>query len=412
MSEFAFATIEEALAGLRAGRPVLVLDDAHRENEGDVIMAAQHATTEWLGWTIRHSSGYLCAPMDPQWADRLELPMMVERSSDPLRTAYTVSVDATQGVTTGISAHDRALTCRVLADPSSQPADLARPGHILPLRARAGGVWARRGHTEASVDLCRLAGLSPVAVIGELVHDDGSLLRTPDVVSLGARENLPVITIADLVAWRDRHDRVRRAAVATLPTEFGEFAMYGYLDQRTGSEHVALVSPRGPRAAEVPLVRVHSECLTGEALGSQRCDCGDQLRAAMARVAREGGAVIYLRGQEGRGVGLLAKLAAYHLQDDGVDTVDAQTSLGLPIDDREYGAAAAILTDLGVDRVTLLTNNPAKVHALRDLGIAVDAVAPIIVASNLHNEFYLRTKRERMGHWLPSAPAEQIAKGA
>lgn len=395
-----FSPIERALEELRRGRPVLVLDDEDRENEGDVILSAQTLTEEWLGWTIRHSSGYLCAPMSRARADALELPLMVARNSDPLRTAYTVSCDAATGVTTGISAHDRTRTLHVLADPESGPDALIRPGHILPLRARDGGVLERRGHTEAAVDLCRLAGLEPVGAIGELVHDDGSMMRTPDVLALGAAEGLAVITIAELASWRETHDRVRRDAMTRLPTPNGEFTVVGYLDLQTGAEHVALISPRGLRGrnGSVPAVRVHSECLTGDVFGSLRCDCGPQLEQSLTTVAERGGAVVYLRGHEGRGVGLLAKLQAYHLQDEGLDTVDAQTRLGLPVDDREYGAAAAILYDLGVTRLELMTNNPDKVRALRTAGIEVTDVAPSWTQPTPDNEFYLRTKRDRMGH--------------
>ena len=399
-----FATIPAALDALRAGRPVLVLDDADRENEGDAILAASTASAEWVGWMVRHTSGYLCAPLPVDWADRLGLPLMVPDSADPLRTAYTVSVDAASGVTTGISAADRATTLRVLGNPDAAASDLIRPGHVLPLRARPGGVFERQGHTEATVDLCRLAGLPPVGVIGELVHDAGEVMRTPDVVALGAAECLPVITIADLVAWRDLYDRVTLAAVTTLPTAHGTFALHGYRDRRTGAEHLALISPRGLTTdGAAPLVRLHSECLTGDAFGSRRCDCGRQLDESLAVIARQGGVVIYLRGHEGRGVGLLAKLSAYALQDVGADTVDAQTLLGLPVDAREYGAAAAILTAQGVVRAELLTNNPAKADGLRTAGIDITGLRPLVVEPNPDNVHYLSTKRERMGHRLPTA---------
>ena len=412
-----FAAIEDALAALQAGRPVLVLDDEDRENEGDVILAAQTLTTEWLGWAIRHSSGYLCAPITAERADRLDLPLMVERNSDPRRTAYTLACDAATGVTTGISAADRARTLRVLADPSSGPADLNRPGHILPLRARAGGVLERRGHTEAAVDLCRLAGLEPVGAIGELVHDDGSMLRTPDVLALGHAAGLVVITIDELARWRSCHDRVTRTASTRLPTPHGEFRLIGYRDRLTEAEHVALVSPHGLTGADHadPVVRVHSECLTGDVFGSLRCDCGPQLQQSLEKVGRQGGVVVYLRGHEGRGVGLLAKLSAYQLQDAGWDTVDAQTELGLPVDDREYGAAAAILYDLGVTRLDLMTNNPDKVRALRSAGIEVSSVTPSWTPATPDNEFYLRTKRDRMGHHIlldgvPRAGAPDVSR--
>lgn len=396
-----FAPIEDALIALRGGRPVLVLDDADRENEGDVVLAAATLTDRWVAWTIRHSSGYLCAPMPDELADRLALPLMVADNQDSLRTAYTVTVDAAAGVTTGISAADRATTLRVLADPASTPGDLTRPGHVVPLRARAGGVFTRRGHTEAAVDLCRLAGLAPVGAIAELVDDDGTMLRTPGVLSLGAAHDLPVITIADLVAWRDRHDRVGRGATGLLPTRHGDFTATAYADHRTGAEHLVLVSPRG--LAGQPLVRVHSECLTGDAFGSARCDCGAQLDDALARIAREPGAVVYLRGHEGRGVGLANKIAAYQHQDAGLDTIDAQVALGLPVDDREYAAAVAILDDLGVDDLRLLTNNPVKLATLEAAGFAVSRQTSHVGAT-VHNRAYLDTKRARLGHLIDPVP--------
>lgn len=403
----ALSTIEAALEALRAGRPVLVLDDKERENEGDLVLAAETATEEWMAWTVRHSSGYLCAPMPDALADRLELPLMVADNRDPLRTAYTVSVDASTGVTTGISAADRLHTVRVLADVDSVPGDLIRPGHILPLRARHGGVLTRPGHTEAAVDLTRLAGLSPVGVIGELVHDNGTMMRSDAVVALAAEFDLPVISIGQLIDHRQLRDRVEHLAVTTMPTAHGTFVVHGYRDTVTGDEHVALVSPHGLQGASRsgPVVtRLHSECLTGDAFGSMRCDCGPQLDAAMARVGRDGrdgGVVVYLGGHEGRGVGLVDKLRAYAQQDGGADTVDAQTALGLPVDAREYAAGAAILHDLGATQVLLLTNNPHKVSALRDLGVDVVGVEPVHGPVGQDNERYLMTKRERMGHDIP-----------
>lgn len=390
------STIEEALDELRAGRPVLVADDADRENEADIVMAGETMTAEWMAWSIRHSSGVICAPMPDFVADRLALPPMVSRNEDPKGTAYTVSVDAKDGVHTGISAADRARTLRLLADPTTEPGALTRPGHVFPLRAKPGGVLEREGHTEASVDLCRLAGVQPVAMIVELVHDDGRMMRLPDAIELAQRDGLAVITIADLIEWRRRNDRVTHVGNAQLPTDVGEFVIHGYEDRQTGAEHVALISEVPTK--EAPLVRVHSECLTGDALGSLRCDCGPQLRESQRLVSREGGAVIYLRGQEGRGVGLLNKLRAYGLQDSGLDTVDSQTELGLPVEAREYGAAAAILRDLRVTRVRLLTNNPAKVEELRAYGIDVVEQVPLVAGLNKHNAKYIKTKRERMGH--------------
>ena len=397
-----WSSIPEALAALRAGRPVLVLDASDRENEGDVVLAAETITDDWTAWAVRHTSGYLCAPMPDELADRLALPLMVTENRDPLRTAYTVSVDAADGVTTGISAADRALTIGRLGDPRSGPEDFIRPGHVLPLRARPGGVLERPGHTEATVDLCRLAGLRPVGAIGELVHDDGTMMRRDAVLALGRDHALPVITIASLVAWRQRHDRVERLTETRIPTRHGTFAAFGYRDVLTGIEHVALVSPRGlaPGDGADALVRLHSECLTGDAFGSLRCDCGSQLERAMARVAGEGGALVYLRGHEGRGVGLVNKLRAYSLQDAGLDTVDAQVELGLPVDARDYAVGAAILVDLGLERVRLLTNNPRKVEAMRGHGIGVSAVERLSVAPQRDSAGYLRTKRDRLGHDL------------
>lgn len=431
------AGVEAALTALRAGAPVLVLDDEQRENEGDVVLAAESLTDRWLAWTVRHSSGFVCAPMPAEWADRLDLAPMVADSQDRLRTAYTVSVDARHGVTTGISAADRAHTIRTLAREGTSAEDLVRPGHVLPLRARPGGVLSRPGHTEATVDLCRLAGLAPVGAIAELVNDDGSMMRAPEVLRLGARTGLPVLTIAALVEWRTRHDRVQRVATTRLPTAHGEFVAVGYRDVVTGAEHLALVASNPGQAAHnalpVPrdggarllapelaggapllapelaggaplLARLHSECLTGDVLGSCRCDCGAQLDAALALLAAEGGVLVYLCGQEGRGVGLASKLQAYALQDQGLDTVDAQLQLGLPVDARDYAAGAAILHDLGVRQVRLLTNNPAKVEALRAHGIDVAATEALAVVPGPHNAAYLRAKRDRLGHDLPNLP--------
>ncbi len=415
-------SVEEALDELRRGRPVLVADSPDRENEADVVLAAQSATTEWVAWTIRHSSGYLCAPMPSARADALELPLMVPSSQDPRRTAYTVTVDAADGVTTGISAADRALTLRVLADPAAGPQSVIRPGHVLPLRAVPGGVLHRGGHTEAAVDLCRLAGLEPVAGIAELVHDDGTMMRLDDAARLAQDEGLVLLTISDLVAWRREHDpvaadeqtvepraRVHPTGTALLPTRHGVFRVHGYRDLRTGAGHVALVPVAVARPTQVPVVRVHSECLTGDAFGSLRCDCGPQLDASLAQVARDGGAVVYLRGHEGRGIGLLAKIDAYALQDAGRDTVEANLDLGLPADRREYGAGAAILADLGLATVRLLTNNPAKVTGLAAHGLVVDEVVPLEVGRTVENAAYLRTKAVAMGHLLthPHTPMHE-----
>ncbi len=410
------STIPEALEALRAGKPVLVADDEGRENEGDVILSAQYATQEWLAWTIRHTSGYICASMSNEYADRLELPPMVARNEDLRQTAYTVTVDAATGVTTGISASDRAKTLRVLGDPLSTATSVIRPGHIVPLRARDGGVRERPGHTEAAVDLMRLAGLTPVGAICEVVEDTGEMTRLPGLLALGAEFGLPVITIADLIAYIVEHPdaealcdgtapgenvapadpAVRFEVETTVPTTHGSFRMRAYHDRRTGADHVAIVS--GDPAAEGALVRVHSECLTGEAFGSLKCECGPQLDAALDTIQRHGGVVIYLRGQEGRGIGLVNKLRAYRLQEDGLDTLDANLALGLPADARNYEAASAILDDLGMTSVRLLTNNPEKERQLTMHGVTVSERVPLIVGVGAFNEAYLSTKRDRMGH--------------
>lgn len=403
------ALVESALRDLKAGKPVLVADSRHREDEADFILSAQTTTVEWVAWAIRHSSGYLCAPMPGPKADALALPLMVPNSQDPRRTAYTVSVDAAEGVSTGISAADRHRTLQVLAQPGATPDDVIRPGHVLPLRAVAGGVLHRPGHTEAAVDLCRLAELEPVGVIAEMVNDDGTMMRIGDATALAERESLVLMTIADLIAYRQEvgdvpapiepaPHRVVPFGTARLPTKHGEVTVHGYRDARTGDEHVALTAPT-PEGA-TPLVRVHSECLTGDAFGSLRCDCGPQLQTAIEKVATEGGAVVYLTGHEGRGIGILSKIQAYGLQDAGRDTVDANTDLGLPVDRREYGAAAAILHELGLENVRLLTNNPAKVEGLRASGITVAERVPHHVGAHPENEVYRRTKIERMGHIL------------
>ena len=404
--------VETAVAALRDGLPVIVVDDEDRENEGDIVLAAVHADQRWLAWTIRHSSGVLCAPLPDDLADRLALPPMVAVNEDSKGTAYTVSVDARHGVGTGISAADRATTARVLADPASTAADLTRPGHMFPLRAKDGGVLERAGHTEAAVDLCRLAGLPPVAVIAEVVDDDGTMTLLPGLRALADEAGLPLVSIADLAAYRRRHEdvahvlaraadrpRVERVATTALPTRYGTFTATGYRDLLTGAEHVALTHP-GTDPAGTPLVRVHSECLTGDGFGSLRCDCGPQLATALRAVADGGGAVVYVRGHEGRGIGLLPKLAAYALQDAGHDTVSANVEQGLPVDAREYGAAAAILHDLGFSTVRLLTNNPEKVDGLRAHGVEVTVRVPLVVGASEHNLGYLRTKADRMGHVL------------
>ncbi|GAA2921275.1 3,4-dihydroxy 2-butanone 4-phosphate synthase/GTP cyclohydrolase II [Microbacterium keratanolyticum] len=399
------STIAEALESLRAGRPVIVADDENRENEGDAILSAELATPEWLAWTVRWSSGFVCAPMTADIADHLNLPPMVEVNEDARSTAYTISVDAAEGVTTGISAADRARTLNVLAAADAQPTDIIRPGHILPLRAVDGGVRERSGHTEAAVELMRLAGLRPVGAIAEIVDEDGSMMRLPRLLELGERESIPVITIEQLIAYLNEHEpidaappkrrRVSLRADSTVPTTHGTFRFLAYKDRVTGTDHIAVVSGE---PTETALVRVHSECLTGEAFGSLKCECGPQLDAALDAIAVEGGIVIYMRGHEGRGIGLINKLRAYSLQEGGLDTVDANLALGLPADAREYAAAAGILTDLGVSKVRLLTNNTDKVAQLRELGLDVVEQVPLIVGVGPNNHQYLETKRDRMGH--------------
>lgn len=402
------STIPEALEALRAGKPVIVADDENRENEGDVILSAELATPEWLAWTIRWSSGFLCAPMPADWADRLDLPPMVAVNEDSRGTAYTVSVDAADRVSTGISAADRSHTLNVLADPASTPTSVIRPGHILPLRAVDGGVRERAGHTEAAVDLMKLAGLQPVGAIGEVVAEDGSMMRLPGLIEMGEREGIPVITIEQLIAHLDgtsverthaEHGSKRRVSLraeAQVPTSHGSFRFLAYKDRITGTDHIAVVS--GELTDEAPLVRVHSECLTGEAFGSLKCECGPQLDAALDAIEQDGGVVIYMRGHEGRGIGLINKLRAYSLQERGLDTVDANLALGLPADARDYAAAAGILGDLGVEKIRLLTNNTDKVNQLRELGLDIVEQVPLLVGVGANNHQYLATKRDRMGH--------------
>lgn len=413
------ASIEDAIAAIAAGRPVIVADDEGRENEGDVILSAELASPEWVAWTVRWSSGLLCAPMTNSIADQLDLPMMVERNEDVRGTAYTVTVDAAEGVTTGISASDRATTLRALANPEAKPTDVRRPGHILPLRAVDGGVRSRAGHTEAAVELMRLAGLRQVAVIGEIVDEDGEMMRLPGLIELGKREGVLVTTIEALAAYLDQvdpehtpsapsaHRQVSLRADTLVPTEHGEFRMRAYRDRRNGVDHVALIAanPDGSLLGDGSLVRVHSECITGEAFGSLKCECGPQLKASMDMVHQHGGAVIYLRGQEGRGIGLANKLRAYQLQESGVDTLDANLQLGLPADARDYHAAAEILADLGLRSVRLLTNNPDKVAQLEASGVTVSERVPLYVGLNENNAGYLAAKRDRMGHILPADSA-------
>ncbi len=398
-------SVEDAIADIAAGRPVVVVDDEDRENEGDLIFAASKATPELMAFTIRHSSGVICAPMPGEMLDRLEIPLMTPHNKDRMRTAYTISVDARDGVTTGISAADRTRTVRVLADSATEPWEITRPGHVFPLRYREGGVLARRGHTEAAVDLARMAGLTPVGVLVEVVNDDGTMKRGQQLREFADEHGLRLIAIEQMVHHRRRTEsHVERVAVTRLPTRLGSFTAVGYRIAIDDSEHVALVygDLASLRSGEPVLTRVHSECLTGDVFGSSRCDCGPQLDEAMERIVSEGrGLVIYLRGHEGRGIGLLAKLQAYQLQDGGRDTVDANLDLGLPADARHYGAASQILKDLGVGAVRLLTNNPAKTQGLEAYGVPVAERVPLTPHPNDHNLAYLQTKRDRMGHDLP-----------
>jgi 3,4-dihydroxy 2-butanone 4-phosphate synthase/GTP cyclohydrolase II len=391
--------IELAIDAIARGEAVVVVDDEDRENEGDLIFAAGLATPGLTAFVIRHTSGYLCVGMEGDRLDRLALPPMTAVNEDRKGTAYAVSVDARDVQTTGISAQDRAHTLRVLADSATEARDLTRPGHVMPLRAVGGGVLARAGHTEASVDLTRLAGLTPAAGLCELVNEDGSMMRAPECRRFADEHGLVMISIADLIRYRRRTESlVQRIATTKLPTEAGEFTAIGFRSQIDGVEHLALVSGDIDDGQDV-LVRVHSECLTGDVFASQRCDCGPQLQEAMRRVVAEGrGVVLYMRGHEGRGIGLLQKLRAYELQDGGLDTVDANLKLGLPLDDRDYGAGAQILSELGVRSMRLLTNNPAKRMALEGFGLTIVDRIPLVIEPNPHNEFYLRTKVERMQH--------------
>jgi 3,4-dihydroxy 2-butanone 4-phosphate synthase/GTP cyclohydrolase II len=405
-----FSTVEEAVKEIAAGRPVIVVDDEDRENEGDLIFAAEFATTELMAFMVRYTSGFVCAPMTEADADRLDLPPMYHTNQDRRGTAYTVTVDAREGVSTGISAAERAYTIRLLADPATKPSDLSRPGHIVPLRARDGGVLRRPGHTEAAVDLARIAGLRPAGVLCELVNDDGTMMRLPDLRRFAAEHDFALISIADLIDYRRSHEhQVERLAQARLPTEFGLFRAVGYRSLGDGSDQVALVYGDIGDGEDV-LVRVHSECLTGDVFGSLRCDCGPQLQAALRRVAEEGrGIVLYVRGHEGRGIGLMHKLRAYELQDQGRDTVDANLELGLPADARDYGTGAQILADLGVRSMRLLTNNPAKRAGLEGYGLTVLGREVMPVRAHPENVHYLRTKRDRMGHMLDDL--DQVAEG-
>jgi 3,4-dihydroxy 2-butanone 4-phosphate synthase/GTP cyclohydrolase II len=403
------ARVEAACAELRAGRGVVVFDDGDRENEGDLIYAAEHMTPEQMAFVIRHTSGLVCVGMEGERLDQLGLPPMIEAANDPRGTAFTVSVDLKGATTTGISAADRAVTARALANPFVDGEQFSKPGHLFPLRARPGGVLQRAGHTEAAVDLCRLSGLLPAGVLAELVNSDGTMSRMPDLVRFARKHDMVLLSVADLVRYRmGQESLVTCTASARVPTAYGDFAACTYLSQVDGTEHVAFVAG-DPAGRPDVLVRVHSECLTGDVFGARRCDCGEQLQLAMAEIGRAGtGVVVYLRGHEGRGIGLSHKLRAYQLQDDdGLDTVDANLALGLPVDSREYGVGAQILRDLGISSVRLMTNNPAKFTGLADYGITISDRVPLRVTPNAQNAGYLRTKAVRMDHQLADTPAPE-----
>ncbi|MHB8451476.1 MAG: bifunctional 3,4-dihydroxy-2-butanone-4-phosphate synthase/GTP cyclohydrolase II [Mycobacteriales bacterium] len=397
--------MDRAVADIAAGRAVIVVDDADRENEGDLVMAAEKATPELVAFMMTQCRGLICVPMEGPALDRLELGQMVAYNTEHHGTAFTVSVDAKDGITTGISAADRAQTIRLLADPTSSTADLVRPGHVFPLRAKEGGVLRRPGHTEAAVDLARLAGLCPAGAICEVVNEDGTMARLPELTAFAEQHGLAMVSIADLIAHRRRREKqIVAVAEARIPTPYGEFRAVGYQSILDEHDHVALVRGVIGDGAQV-LVRVHSECLTGDVFASLRCDCGPQLDAALRAVAEEGrGVVLYIRGHEGRGIGLMHKLQAYQLQDAGSDTVEANLTLGLPADARDYGTGAQILADLGVRTMRLLTNNPAKRAGLEGYGLTIVERVPLPVHANQENLRYLRTKRDRMGHDLPGLP--------
>lgn len=396
-------SIDDAIADIAAGKAVVVVDSEDRENEGDIIFAAEKATPELVAFMVRYSSGYICAPLTEADCDRLGLPPMTSKNEDARDTAYTVTVDAATG-TTGISARSRSETIRRLANPDSVRADFTRPGHVVPLRARDGGVLVREGHTEAAVDLARLAGLRPAGVLCEVVSEDDptDMARAPELRRFADEHDLKLISIEQLRHWRLENEvLVERAAQTVLPTEFGKFTAYGYRGIINGIEHVALVYG-DPKPGDDVLVRVHSECLTGDVFASRRCDCGQQLHASLNAIVENGqGVLIYMRGHEGRGIGILAKLQAYHLQDQGVDTVDANLQLGHPADARDYSMAAQMLKDQGITRVRLMSNNPAKVDELSGYGITVAERVPVEVEVTEDNVNYLRTKRDRMAHDLP-----------
>src|SRR6202162_1426173 len=395
-----FDPIEEVLDEIRQGHLVIVTDDANRENEGDLILAAEKATPELINFMIRYTSGVICVPMEGKDWDRLELPLMTLRNTESMRTAYTISVDAKKGVTTGISAADRSRTIRLLADPGTAAQDMVRPGHVFPLRYREGGVLRRAGHTEAAVDLARLAGLRPAGVLAEVVNEDGSMARLPDLIEFKRKHSLKICSIENLITYRRaREILIERLGIVSLPNDYGDFRLHLYRSVIDDVHHLALV--KGVISSDEPiLVRVHSECLTGDVFGSRRCDCGDQLHAALEHISEVGSGVLVYMRQEGRGIGLAAKIRAYQPQEQGLDTVEANEKLGLPADLRDYGLGAQILFDLGVGHFCYLTNNAKKVVGLEGYGLEMVEQVPIRAEPNPHNEKYLETKKIKLGHLL------------
>jgi len=404
-----FTDIDSAIAAIQRGELVIVVDDADRENEGDLIMAAEAMTPDAMAFMIRHTSGVICMPLEGARLDELHLPLMVADNTESQRTAFTVSVDARMGTSTGISAADRSATVHALLDPATRPDDLARPGHIFPLRYREGGVLKRAGHTEAAVDLARLAGMQPAGVLAEVVNDDGTMARMPRLEQFAEEHGLQLISIADLIRYRRQREKlVRRVSEARIPTRHGDFTGYVFESVLDGTEHMAFVCGEVAGKENV-LVRVHSECLTGDVFGSMRCDCGLQLDAAMELIAAEGaGVVVYLRGHEGRGIGLGHKIRAYTLQDQGRDTVEANVELGFPADSREYGIGSQMLVDLGVSTMRIMTNNPAKYGGLEGYGLEIVERVPLHVLPNAENIRYLRTKQEKMGHLLDIEVEDEV----
>src|ERR687888_1158105 len=395
-----FATIEEAIDDIRAGRFVVVVDDPDRENEGDLTIAAEYATAQAINFMATHGRGVICLCLTEERVEELQLRLLASSHESRHGTAYTTTIDAREGIATGVSAADRAHTIKVAIDPATTPHDLIEGGHILPLRARPGGVLQRGGQTEAAVDLARLAGLTPAGVVCEIMNDDGTMARVPDLTDFCERHGIRMVTVADLIQYRRRTEKlVERVVSVRLPTEYGEFQAVAYRELLTGKQHLALVKGNVAGREDV-LVRVHSECLTGDVFHSLRCDCGEQLESALAMIEREGQGVLLYLAQEGRGIGLLNKLKAYRLQEEGLDTVEANLKLGLPADLRDYGIGAQILADLGLTSIRILTNNPKKIRGLQGYGLSVTEQLPIVHAPNPHNEAYLRAKRDRLGHAL------------